>query len=1109
MQPGSPRVVVLSGEPGIGKTRLASEAATRAAHDGARVLYGRSEEGLGAPYQPFVELLSEYAADAGREVLTGLPAEVRELSRLVPALRSPGGQGADPAYGGGDRYVLFGAIRMVLAVTSAQVPLVLVLDDLHWADSATLLLLAHLLSAPESPRALFVLTYRPAELSEPDLMVSTLEDSRRRRRVLDVPLEGLEAGSIERLIEERAGGTRSADAPALARALARDAGGNPFYITEILRSEQSRVGREGERPAAGGLDVAAPQTVRDVIRRRTTRLGDESTRLLAAAALIGPECDLDLLAQVVARPSVEIAPLLDGARRAGLIAELPGPGARFGFVHALVEATLRDEVGPAERGHLHRRAAEAMAAIYGDGRAGKIAQHWYHAEPPDRDTAGAWAERAGRQALAQRDPGAATRWFGHALDLHGQVSGLQDDERRCELLIDLGRALLGDGNAAFRETLLEAARMAQRLGHDGLLVRAAIANNRGFVSSAGEVDEERLVMLDAALAAVGDHDSADRAALLATLGAELYFSPDHLERRIELSDEALAMARRVGDSPTLSAVLTARITIWGPPENLDERLRNTAENVRLADRLGDTSVQFRALRWQGASLLEAGRLEEAERTVEREAQIAESLGDPTALWLTAQDRAHLAVVHGRLEDAEQLAQEALKVGTASGQPDALMFFGNQIAAIRWEQGRLPELQQLIAETVAQKPNLRGARAVLALAYSEADLLAEAEQLLAMDAASEFEELLLDVVWLAAHVQYAHVAADVRHHGAASLLYERLRPWPGRVAWTGGVWGPVDLALGRLALTLGHFDEAQGHLAAARADAERWGAPIWRARAALEQGRVWLEQGDQSSALVALEEAAEDGRRWGAETVARRSKALLGRARAAEALAASPIGARFAMRAAGGIASGDGEEETAGTPVAVLRSEGELWRLSLGKRWLMLDDAKGVRHMARLLESPGVELHVLDLERGGAAQAREIRDPDLRSSSRPGDAGPLLDEAARRSYRERLEDLDEQLEEGKRFNDPERAAGAREEIEFIGRELAAATGLNGRPRRAGDPAERARVNVTRALHRVIGKAESADPLLGHHLRTAIRTGAFCVYQPPPTPAARRPASRMPS
>ncbi len=1085
--PGAPTVAVVSGEAGIGKTRLAAEVAARAAPAGALVLYGRCEEPPVLPYQPLTEALGGYADRAPTPVLTEFAAEAREVARLVPELRRRlGAAGEDAAPPSDDpaarRSRLFGAVRELLAAASREAALLVVVDDVHWADVPTLRLLRHLLVAPRAPRALFLLTHRPDEVRHPEALADALAEGERRRRATRIALKGLGVTALAELMSER---TERGIDRAEAERLLRDSGGNPFFALELIRAEAL------EGPAA-----VPPEGVRDVIRRRVAAIGPAAGEVLGAAVVAGAAFDSELLTRMTGRSEEETARVLGVATRAGLLAELPGPGLRLDFAHALVERSLREDLETVERRRLHRRAAEALDALHPgrpDARALERAQHWHEAHPPDLERALAAADRAARRLLDQREPDAAAGWWRHALELHERLGG-GDDARRCELLIGLGEALVAQGDPAFRETLLDAARIAQRLGDRVRLIRAALANNRGFVSSGGEQDDERIAVLGAALDAVGEGDSPDRAWLLATLANELYFAPDR-ERRIALSDEALVMARRLGDPVTLSRVLTGRITIWAP-DTTEQVLRDLTENVAVADVLGDPLAQFRALRWRGACLLEMGDVEEAERTSERWERLAERLGDPTALWLSTQDRGNLAIVHGDLAEAERCAERALELGTASGQPDALPYYANQVTALRWEQGRLAELQPLLAQVVVHTPGVPAFRAALALAHCEAGMLADAAALLEVETATGFAELPLDIMWLFGHVAYGHVAAELHHQEAAATLFARLEPWAGRIAWNTSVWGTVDLALGRLALALGRHDEADGRLADAQTRAEAWGAPVWRARALLEQACADLERDgaqDPERALGLLEEVAAQAGRLGAQGVARRAEALLGRERAARTLGTSRTGRRVEVRAAVPAAGPPPAPPPPGarrdTPdVVVLRLAGQAWTLSCGGRELRLEDSKGMHYLAELLARPGVERHVLELQAGAGASTALMRN---------GDPGAVLDAQAKAAYRERLAGLEQEIDEAERFHDVERLARVREEREAVGRELAAAVGIGGRDRRFGDPAERARVNVRRAIGRAIGWVGDVDPVLGHHLRASVRTGSFCVYDPPPS------------
>jgi hypothetical protein len=1076
---GERRVVLLTGEPGIGKTRLAAEAGLAAHARGALVLYGRSDEGPAVPYQAFAEALGHLVSAAPAELLEPAGPALGKLASLVPAARERAAGADAPEDGhGGERYVLFGAVGALLSAASARQPVVLVLDDLHWADVPTVLLLHHLLAVPSRPRLLVIATCRPVEMSDgPDLSAS-LAQLRRDERVTEMELGGLGEGDVLDLVQELAGAELEEGERLYARALHRETDGNPLFVSEVIRGLGGRdeiaaaaaaLGRGG-----GRAPLAAPASLRELIVARAAALGTETLAVLEAAAVFGRAFDAGLLARVAELDEERLADVLDGAERAALIVPAAGGPGRFAFHHLLIGHTLYEHLGAARRARLHRRVGEALEEAGGEpagARAGEIARHWAEASPPDRERALRYAELAGRHALREIDPEAAVRWLGQALELHGPA----EDGRRCSLLIGLGVAQRKHGDARFRETLLEAARLGRRLDEPKLLVRAAIENTRGFVSDAGEVDTERVAMLEAALEAVGSSDSRERAVLLGMLAFELSFAPDR-GPRVALADEALGVARRLGDRRTLCYVLGARsMPIWAP-ETLDERLACTAESVRLADGLGDPLARFHALHWRGVALVQTGEIDELRRVVRRQRELAGRLGEPSARWLALYDEATVAAMGGRLADAEVLASEALEIATDSGQPDALSLYASQLTNIRYDQGRLAELQPMIAETAADNPGIPSFRALLALAYLEGELPLEAAELLA---AERIDVLPRDMTWLACVVLWALVCASVGDAGRAEALSALLRPYSDQVVYTGiSAWGDVDHALGRLATVAGRYDDAALHLAGSTARYTAIGAPVWLARATLDEASLLLARegpGDRERARELLQRAGGEARRLGAAGIERRAAVLLGHERATSVMSAP------ALRAAAAAPAGDD------TRRARLAREGELWTLTHGGVSFHLKDSKGMGYLARLLGEPHTEVHVVELQAGVAA-------PELRADAEAG--GTWLDEEAKRAYRARLEQLEDDLAEAERWGDVERAARAREERELIGSELARAVGLGGRDRPAGSAAERARVNTTRAIRGAIKRIEECDPSLGRHLDRAVRTGTFCVYDPAP-------------
>jgi tetratricopeptide (TPR) repeat protein len=1112
---GGRQLVLLGGEPGIGKTRLARELAVAAHARGSTVLQGRCDEDLRMPYQPFVEALThlvEHASDAVLE--RHVDEHGGELARLVGALerRVPAAPAPRSADGDSERYLLFGAVAGLLRAEQAQRPVVLFLDDIQWADTPTLLLLRHLATDDLRARLAVVATFRSTELDDEHPLSKLLADLHREPDVTRVELEGLDPEAVAELARVATGQDLDPAALDAAHTLQRRTSGNAFFVTEILRHQDAATAGAS---TADLLAAPVPGSVRDVLDRRLHRLGEGMREALAAAAVIGQEFDLDLVGRMLEDGGLDtVAAAVDAASDAGLVLAPRRPGDRYAFAHGLIVTTLYEGLGPARRARMHWRAATALEAqceelgVELGSRVAELARHWLNAEPADLRRALHYTRRAGEHAVAQLAPDDGVRWLREGLDIHDQLSGGADDETRLELLTGLGDAQRQAGDPEFRATLLEAAALARRIGDGARLVRAVLANSRGFVSASGVVDDERLHALEDALTAVDDDDTPERAVLLATLAAELAFSPSDRTRRVALSDEALAVARRLDDPAALSRVLSLRfVTLW-MPETLPERVANSDENVAAARRTGDPVAEFHAVHWRAAAFVEAGRLTDAWRDVEHEAALAERLGQPTMRWLATYDQGNLEIIAGRLAEAEQHAHEALQIATLSAQPDALSFFTSQLTNIRYEQGRLAELQPLIAQVVSENPGIPAFRAVLALACCEGDLDDEARRLLAHETATRFAELPPDVTWLPGLAIYAEVAAHLQDRAAATVLYELLEPWAGQVVYSGiSAWGCVDHHLGAAAGVLRRYPEAEAHLRRAAEINAALKAPVWSARTELATARLLLVRDgpdDRDRGRALLERAAAAAQRLGSATLARRAAGLLGYEKALSALpippamAAGPPPAEPAAPPAE-PSKAPGPE----APTATLRLEGEIWTVSGGAGVVRLKDRKGLQYLATLLERPDVEIHAIDLVggpvgaagRGNGAEAAAAGEGDL-SVSDGGDAGAMLDPQAKAAYRERIAELREEVEEAERFHDVERAARAREELEFIGAELARAVGLGGRDRRASSAAERARVNVTRAIRGAVRAIAEHDARLGHHLERSVRTGVFCAYQPGP-------------
>jgi DNA-binding SARP family transcriptional activator len=840
------RAALIVGDPGIGKTRLVSEVAREAHGAGAVVLAGRCDEGLDLPYQPFVEAFEHLVEHASPEMLQEHVARYGDsLSRLVPGLRRdatyPSEQPA--ATSASERYVLFRAVEGLLDAACAGGPALLVLEDLHWADPPTLRLLWWLLSTPRRTPLLLLGTCRVSELAEDHALRRLLADLHREPNVMRLNLSGLRSDDVATLAGAIGDGTANIADDRLTRALEASTDGNPFFITELTRSllEAGDVSsRDGRWRLTEGADIGAhlPVSIFETLAARVRRMGDDVRSCLQVAAVVGEEFDLDLVAELADLPPPATAGgAIDRAVGRSVLLEVAERPGRFRFVHVLMQRYLYRDLGAARRTELHRRVAEAMETRMDDGRwsNAELARHWAAAGEAQLTNARRYAALAGDDALAKLAPEEARNWYELALEILGRQPGAPP-LLRSDLLVRRGDAERKAGDPRFRQTLLDAAELAQQAGDDDGLVRAALANTRGMQSQTGIVDEARIGVLQAALRIVGDRDSPERAQLLAMHAAELMYSQEW-DRRIGLSDQALATARRLGDPRVLTTVLNMRFVTLLAPDTHEERLANTLEALAAAEQLRDPLAQFYAHHWRGYVCLEAGDLPAARICAAREREIAERFRQPTALWLARADQANLAIVSGELEDADRLAAAALEIGSP-GEPDALACFAAQRTSVAFALGRLGDLAPMLAEAVSNNPGVPGFRATLALAQAQDGQLAEAEAALRHVVASGFSDLPRDVTWLAVMCIYAQVAVRLDLGPAAEALYERLAPWEAQIAFPAfGVWGPVALHLGALALCVGARAPARRHLARATELAERAGAPLWTTSAAELSSRL--------------------------------------------------------------------------------------------------------------------------------------------------------------------------------------------------------------------------------------------------------------------------------
>ncbi len=809
---GSLRVGMLGGEPGIGKTSLAATLATEAWESGGIVLYGRCDDGLGLPYQPWVEAFSHLIRHGPDALLEGhLTTRFAELARLLPELSERTGVEASTVLPDeSERYLLFGAVVDLVNNCSTIAPTLLVLDDLHWADRPTVQLLRHVVTSDSQWRVMIVGTFRDSELGGDHPLAEALATFHREQGVDRFSLRGLGDLDLMEMLESHLREDLPDDAIPLRNALLEETGGNPFFVSEMLRHlrETGAVTQAGDERSMDRqhLDLTGlPVSLREVIGHRVGRLGRSAVQWLTMAAVIGRDFDIELLASVVNIDQADLVTPLESAVEAGILVEGPVAG-QFSFAHALTGRALYQDLSVLRRARAHRSVAEAIEDQCGGDvahRVGELAFHWANAtQPQELGKAIDYAQRAGDRALLQLAPDEAARWYGEALQLLDHEDP-DNTARRASLLVQLGEAQRQTGSPEHRATLLEAARLASDADDTETLVRAALANNRGFHSSTSSGDEERVAVLRLALERLGDIDTPERARLLAVLSAEtLHFLL--FDERFALAVAAVECARRAGDPITLADVLVRSHESISMPGTLDLRVAWAQEACDIAPE------DNHFLRWLVHGVRSIVAHESADLTAMRQSleifkTEAERIGQPLCLWVNQIYQSWNQILVGDLAEAERLSEEALHAGLASGEPDALFLYGTQIIDIRFCQGRMGELLPLMEQMTIDYPGPTAFRALHCLSAAEAGDLELARDLVDRDLTSGLE-VYEGATWLTAQVAWAIAAVRCNHGEAAQFIYDRLVPWHGKIATiaiTAGM-GCVDRALGILATHLGDF-----------------------------------------------------------------------------------------------------------------------------------------------------------------------------------------------------------------------------------------------------------------------------------------------------------------
>lgn len=851
---GEGRLFLISGEPGIGKSRLVDQLTRRAREHGAKVLVGRCWEAGGAPaYWPWVQALSAYVRDRDPDLLRSeLGRGLSDLAQILPELNElygdvPALPAVDPE---GARFRFFEATSAFLGAASLAQPLVLAFDDLHAADAPSLLLLQFLAGALAEARLLVVGAYRDVDPSLRDPLAEALAELRRQPMTRSLPLKGLPETDVGSFIALAAG---LEPEPQLVSALHQATDGNPLFVGEVVRllTSEETLGSITDSEAWRRM---VPEGVRAVIRRRLRHLSDNCRLVLVLASVLGREFDLAALERVSEVSGDQLLDVLDEAAGERVVADVPGQPGRMRFAHVLIRDTLYDEITPGRRVQLHRRVGDALEELYADNlepHLAELAHHFYEsARPAVAEKALAYARRAAERSLGMLAYEEAARLFLVSLRILDSMES-PDDAIRCELLLALGDA---DGRAGdtprSKETYRQAARLAEALGLPHQLGRAALGYGGRLSWEASRDDEHLVPLLETALAALGDEESTLRVRLLARLaGGPLRDSTADAERRKSLGAEALAMARRIGDPSTLAYALIGYTNSHLSPDFAPELIALAKELIDVAVEAGDLERAVEGYQSHFEYAIELGDLPSARADLQAMETLATELRQPTQEWLVGAYKTAVALLEGRFGEAEQLIGETRSLGERAPSWPVAVTHGLQLYLLRRNQGRLQEVEELVRRAATDYPTYPIWRCVLANTLAELGSTAAARTELDALSVDGFSGIPFDEEWEVSLCFLAETAARLGEKGHAATLYELLLLYADRVAisYTEISLGPVSRFLGILAATTCHSEDAARHFEDALVMNERIGARPWLAHAQEDYAHMLLGRGEPGDA----------------------------------------------------------------------------------------------------------------------------------------------------------------------------------------------------------------------------------------------------------------------
>ncbi len=819
---GSGSVSVLSGEPGIGKTRLAHELAARATELGADALIGRCMEVDGAPpFWPWLQILRQCVALRGAaEVRRLLGSGTADVIAALPALRDvfpdEPAPGSDESHA---RFRLFDSMARFWMRAARERPLTLVFDDLQRADQPTLHLLVFLASQVRGARILVLGTSRPAAERDPEVS-RLLGDLLRSDGSTLISLTGLQRSDVSRYFELTVG---AVPPDGVSNAVHEQTGGNPLFLRQLVHNFSAA----GRPPGWTWLQrIGDDRNLQESIERWLERLSETCRTLLQVGAVIGREFSPAILARAAELPPASVLQALCEAERAGVLRRLDGPLVSYRYAHALVRDLLYDQLAHSDRARFHGLVAAAMRALNLEADPDKLAElahHFLQAAPVyDEGLALVYAERAARVAVARLAHEEAALHFDRALHLLALTA--PDDARAQQLLLEKGEALAcADHVVEARAALDAAVDTARRRSDVDALVRAAMAMSRPLEYAV--MDRPHVRLLEDLLELLPASDPR-RALLQAVLAKSLLYAGE-LEQRLAMARAAVRSARGLGDARTLAKTLHCCVQALSEPEQHSERGLWTDQLIELARAQHDHQLLLHARLAQLQTHLELGELAAVDRAISNMQALSAHVREPYFRWTATSVRAMRATIAGNLSLAEELAGEALRFGGRFFDAAAHTVHCVQMTGIWCLQGRIATAEAAARQISSRYPGLAGWRAILAFLEAQLGYETQARHEFQRLVDRDLESARRDPFVLSTLAPLADLGALVGDATGVQAVYDALKPYAGYHAVVmGGMFthGPIERHLGMLAAKLQRFDAAAAHYERAIQLIERMNAP---------------------------------------------------------------------------------------------------------------------------------------------------------------------------------------------------------------------------------------------------------------------------------------------